>query len=68
MATTECDGFVPVADMDIRVNGGYFVLRHEIFDTSNEGEDLVMNACVAAAARDGCRPTRTTGSGPLWIH
>ena len=44
------DGFVPVADMDIRINGGYFVLRQGIFDYLNEGEDLVMNACVAAAA------------------
>lgn len=44
------DGFVPVADMDIRINGGYFVLRREIFDYLHEGEDLVMNACVAAAA------------------
>ncbi len=44
------NGFVPVADLDIRINGGYFVLRREIFDYLNEGEDLVMNACAAAAA------------------
>ena len=43
-------GFVPVADMDIRINGGYFVLRSEIFDYLHEGEDLVANACAAAAA------------------
>jgi glucose-1-phosphate cytidylyltransferase len=43
-------GFIPVADMDMRINGGYFVLRNQIFDYLNEGEDLVMNACVAAAA------------------
>jgi glucose-1-phosphate cytidylyltransferase len=43
-------GFIPVVDMDIRINGGYFVLRNQIFDYLNEGEDLVMNACVAAAA------------------
>jgi glucose-1-phosphate cytidylyltransferase len=42
--------FTPVADLDIRINGGYFVLRDQIFDYLNEGEDLVMNACVAAAA------------------
>jgi glucose-1-phosphate cytidylyltransferase len=46
----QVNGFVPVADMDIRINGGYFVLRNQIFDYLNEGEDLVMNACVAAAA------------------
>jgi glucose-1-phosphate cytidylyltransferase len=44
------DGFVPVVDMDIRINGGYFVLRKEIFDFLNEGEDLVMDACTSAAA------------------
>jgi len=43
-------GFVPVVDMDIRINGGYFVLRREIFNYLNEGEDLVMNACASAAA------------------
>lgn len=44
------DGFIPVADMQIRINGGYFVLRREIFDFLHEGEDLVMDACNAAAA------------------
>jgi glucose-1-phosphate cytidylyltransferase len=44
------DGFIPVSDMHIRINGGYFVLRREIFDFLHEGEDLVMDACTAAAA------------------
>jgi glucose-1-phosphate cytidylyltransferase len=43
-------GFTPVADMQMRINGGYFVLRQEIFDYLNEGDDLVMDACVRAAA------------------
>jgi glucose-1-phosphate cytidylyltransferase len=43
-------GFVPVADMSMRINGGYFALRQDIFDYLNEGEDLVMNACARAAA------------------
>jgi glucose-1-phosphate cytidylyltransferase len=42
-------GFVPAAEMNMRINGGYFVLRQEIFDYLNEGEDLVMDACVRAA-------------------
>jgi glucose-1-phosphate cytidylyltransferase len=42
--------FVPAADMNMRINGGYFVLRQDIFDYLHEGEDLVMNACVRAAA------------------
>lgn len=41
--------FVPVASMNMRINGGYFVLRQDIFDYLNEGEDLVMDACVRAA-------------------
>ena len=36
----------------MRINGGYFVLRQDIFDYLNEGEDLVMDACVRAA-KDG---------------
>jgi len=43
-------GFVPVADMSMRINGGYFVFRQGIFDYLNEGEDLVMDACARAAA------------------
>jgi glucose-1-phosphate cytidylyltransferase len=42
-------GFVPAADMNMRINGGYFVLRQDIFGYLNEGEDLVMDACVRAA-------------------
>jgi glucose-1-phosphate cytidylyltransferase len=45
-------GFTPVVDMQMRINGGYFVLRDEIFDYLNEGEDLVMHA-GARASRDG---------------
>jgi glucose-1-phosphate cytidylyltransferase len=47
--------FTAVADMDMRINGGYFVLRQQIFDYLNEGEDLVMNACVRAAAEGKMR-------------
>lgn len=42
-------GLLPVADMDMRINGGFFVLRQEIFDYIGEGEDLVMHGCVRAA-------------------
>lgn len=42
----------PVAEMDLRVNGGYFVLRQGIFDYLDEGDDLVMNGCLRAA-KDG---------------
>lgn len=33
-----------VATMNLRENGGYFVLRREIFDALHEGEDLVGDA------------------------
>ena len=45
-------GLVPVADMSMCINGGYFVLRQGIFDYLEEGDDLVMDGCVRAA-RDG---------------
>jgi glucose-1-phosphate cytidylyltransferase len=45
-------GLVPVADMAMCINGGYFVLRQGIFDYLDEGDDLVMDGCVKAA-RDG---------------
>jgi glucose-1-phosphate cytidylyltransferase len=48
-------GFRAVADMPMRINGGYFVLRQGIFDYLGEDEDLVMNACVRAAAEHRMR-------------
>jgi glucose-1-phosphate cytidylyltransferase len=44
--------FTPAAEMNMRINGGYFVLKQDIFEYLYEGEDLVMNAC-ARAAEDG---------------
>ena len=46
----------------MRINGGYFVLRQEIFDYLNEGDDLVMDGCIRAAA-DGppAAPSRYDG-------
>jgi glucose-1-phosphate cytidylyltransferase len=45
-------GLEPVADMAMRINGGYFVLRQGIFDYLEQGDDLVMDGCIRAA-RDG---------------
>lgn len=42
-------GLEAVAAMDMRINGGFFVLRRQIFDYLGEGEDLVMDACMRAA-------------------
>lgn len=53
--------FQPVADMDMRINGGYFILRSGIFDYLHEGEDLVMDACVRAAADGRMRAVKYDG-------
>lgn len=45
-------GLTPVAQMAMRINGGYFILTQGIFDYLDEGEDLVMDGCVRAA-KDG---------------
>jgi glucose-1-phosphate cytidylyltransferase len=42
-------GFLPASDLNLRVNGGFFVLRTSIFDYLHEDEDLVMDACRRAA-------------------
>lgn len=54
-------GLTAVADMAMRINGGYFVLRQGIFDYLNEGEDLVMDACIRAAKDGRMRATRYDG-------
>ena len=54
-------GLVPVAEMDMRINGGYFVLRQDIFDYIPEGGDLVMNGCLGAAADGRLRARRYDG-------
>lgn len=41
-----------VASLDLRENGGYFVLRKEIFDALEPGEDLVGDALLRLARRD----------------
>ena len=43
-------GLTAVADMSMRINGGYFILRQAIFDYLDEGDDLVMDGFVRAAA------------------
>jgi glucose-1-phosphate cytidylyltransferase len=54
-------GLVPVADMAMRINGGYFVLRQGIYDYLEEGDDLVMNGCVRAAREGRARAVAYDG-------
>ena len=42
-------GIIPVSEMPLWSNGGFFVLRQEIFDHIPEGGDLVADGCVALA-------------------
>lgn len=41
----------PVSEMPLWVNGGFFVLRQEIFEHIPEGGDLVADGCTALAKR-----------------
>ena len=54
-------GFEPVADKSFRINGGYFVLRQDIFDYMGPNEHLVMDACVNAAAAGRMRAVEYDG-------
>ncbi|HET7820120.1 MAG TPA: sugar phosphate nucleotidyltransferase [Ornithinibacter sp.] len=54
-------GFEPVADKSFRINGGYFVLRQDIFDYMGPNQDLVMDACVNAAAEGRMRAVEYDG-------
>jgi glucose-1-phosphate cytidylyltransferase len=54
-------GIEPVADMDMRINGGYFVLRTGIFDYLNPGDDLVTETFVRAARAGKFRAVRFDG-------
>jgi glucose-1-phosphate cytidylyltransferase len=58
---SQVTGLVPVADLDMRINGGYFVLRQGIFSYLNEGEDLVMDGCRRAADAGRLRAKKYDG-------
>jgi glucose-1-phosphate cytidylyltransferase len=46
------DGITPIDEMSLWANGGYFVLRQEVFDHIPEGGDLVADGC-AGLAKEG---------------
>lgn len=54
-------GMTAVAEMNMRINGGYFVFRQSIFDYLGEGEDLVMGACAKAGADGKMRAVEYDG-------
>ena len=48
--TDRVTGFQAAKELNFRINGGFFMLRQEIFDYLEPGEDLVGDACRKAAA------------------
>ena len=54
-------GLTPVGDLDMCINGGYFVLRQGIFDYLEEGDDLVADGCGRAAREGKVRAARHDG-------
>jgi glucose-1-phosphate cytidylyltransferase len=51
-SSNRISGFQPATELPLRINGGFFVLRQDIFDYIGEGEDLVADGCEKAA-REG---------------
>ena len=54
-------GIEAVADMDMRINGGYFILRKELFDYLQPGDDLVTETFMRAARAGRFRAVRFDG-------
>jgi glucose-1-phosphate cytidylyltransferase len=54
-------GIEAVAGMDMRINGGYFILRKEIFDYLRPGDDLVTDTFTRAARVGKFRAVRFDG-------
>lgn len=54
-------GLTPVGELDMCINGGYFVLRQGIFDYLDEGDDLVADGCGRAARHGLVRAARHNG-------
>lgn len=49
--TGEVKNIMPVADLSVWVNGGYFVLSQDVFDLIPSGGDLVADACGTLAGQ-----------------
>jgi glucose-1-phosphate cytidylyltransferase len=60
-ADCRVNGITQVATMPMWVNGGYFVLRREIFDVLGPDEDLVEDAFVRLAQRGKLTAVRHDG-------
>ena len=54
-------GITAVSELPLWENGGYFVLRQEIFDHIPRGGDLVADGCGDLASGAGCSATSYRG-------
>jgi glucose-1-phosphate cytidylyltransferase len=54
-------GVLPPAEADLWINGGYFVLRREIFDVIEPGDELVEQPFARLIATDRLHASRHEG-------
>jgi glucose-1-phosphate cytidylyltransferase len=54
-------GIAPVSESDVWINAGYYVFRRAIFDSINEGEDLVTEPFARLIERGQLLAYRYTG-------
>ena len=62
------DGIRDVTRSDVWINGGYFVLRSEILDQLQPGEDLVDEPFHRLLHPASCWRSATKDSGRRWTH
>jgi glucose-1-phosphate cytidylyltransferase len=55
------NSILPVQDMDLWINGGFFIFRREIFDYMREGEELVNEPFQRLIAQDQLVTYRNPG-------
>ena len=67
LVDVEADGEVSsirsVGESDLLINGGYFALRHEIFDYMYPGDELVLEPFARLIRSTSSSGTGTTASG-----
>ena len=57
----------PLTRSDIWINGGFFVMRKEIFRYIQPGEELVREPFQRLIEKQAYWPTSTPASGSAWI-
>jgi len=60
-------GVHAITNGSVRINGGYFAFKKEIFNYIEEGKSSSSNHSSASSMRSSCSATPTMASGPAWI-